>query len=140
MLVGTARTGLIVFPKGTLTGRILPLNNQGKMVPDYNVKALLSGREGQIWLYVNNIGICRFEPVAGSIVIKHKDTINANCLAPGLNDTLLAGTDNALYRYDSKSSNLVPYKLQNGNLLRPGRIMSLCADQGNRLWIATDGK
>ncbi|OQP56909.1 hypothetical protein A3860_10030 [Niastella vici] len=139
MLVGAACTGLIVFKKGALTGSQLGLRYHGKTLSEYTVKTIFAGSEGQIWLYVDHIGICQYDHKTGSIVIKHENAIQANCFVQLQGDTLLAGTDKALYQYSINNSQLSPYKLQQGQPFRPGRIMSLCNDEAGRLWVATDG-
>jgi len=138
MIAGTYGQGLFVFKNGGLSGLQIGLSYRGKIIADYSVTALVSIK-GQTWLYVQKIGLCLYDNRSGIVVVKHEDNINANCLALGDNQTLLAGTDNGLYEYGINNSSLSAYKTVNGKPLQPGRIKSLCKDSDERLWIATDG-
>jgi signal transduction histidine kinase/ligand-binding sensor domain-containing protein/AraC-like DNA-binding protein/ActR/RegA family two-component response regulator len=139
MLAGADQDGLVVFKKGSLTGKQVALSYHGKMLSQYSVKAIFAGKEGKTWLYVASIGICLYDTGSGSLIVKHENNSKANCFLQVQNDTLLVGTDSALYQYDTRYATLTPYKLQQGEPYRPGRIMSLCNDQAGRLWVGTDG-
>jgi ligand-binding sensor domain-containing protein len=139
MLVGAKRAGLIVFRNGSMTGQQLPLLYRGKMMADYTVKTLYTGRDGQIWVSVDKTGIGVYDAHAGVVIIKCEGSINVNCFLQVHNDTLLAGTANTLYQYAISSSRLSPYKLQNGDSLQSGLVRSLCEDGSGRCWVGSDG-
>lgn len=139
MLVGARRAGFIVFRNGSMTGQQLPLLYHGKMITDYTVRSLYTGRDGQIWMAVDKVGIGLYDAHAGAIIIKYESSINVNCFQQFHNDTLLAGTANTLYQYAISSSRLSPYKLQNGDTLRSGLVRSLCDDGSGRCWVGSDG-
>jgi signal transduction histidine kinase/ligand-binding sensor domain-containing protein/AraC-like DNA-binding protein/ActR/RegA family two-component response regulator len=139
MLVGADGEGLVVFKKGSFTGTQVALSYHGKKLSEYSVKAIFTSREGQTWLYVAAIGICLYDAGSRSLIVKHENNSKANCFVQVQPDTLLMGTDSALYQFDTRNATLTPYRLQQGEPFRPGRIMSLCNDQHGQLWVATDG-
>jgi signal transduction histidine kinase/ligand-binding sensor domain-containing protein/CheY-like chemotaxis protein/AraC-like DNA-binding protein len=139
MLVGAKGAGLIVFRNGNMTGQQLALLYHGKMIADYTVKTLYTGRDGQTWIAVDKTGIGVYDAHAGIVIIKYEGIINVNCFQQVHNDTLLAGTANTLYQYAISSSRLSPYKLQNGDTLKSGLVRSLCEDEAGRCWVGCDG-
>lgn len=139
MLVGTDE-GLIIFDKGDLTGRKIQLSLHGKLIDNYSVKSILLGNDRHAWLSVPHIGICMYNSLTGMLEVQYPDAaLNANCIAQGIGDTLLVGTDDALYIYSIRNNKLLPFSGPDGQPFRPGRIMHLYVDQAKKIWIGTDG-
>lgn len=139
MLAGSRQFGLIVFENEKLTGRQTGLKYHGKTIYNYSVTAILTSIQKKTWVCVENIGICVYDYKSGVLLVKHEENLKINCLIEGQKETLFVGTDKALYQFSTNSSELDQYKLQNGVPFYPGRIMSLCLESSDRLWIATDG-
>ena len=138
ILAGTNEAGLIIFQKGQLTGTQVGLPYNDKIIFNYSVTAVLITAK-QSWICVENIGVCLYDRQSGFIKVKHQENIKINCLVEGQKDTVLIGADNGLYQFNVNSHELSQYRLQNGDPLYPGRVMSLCLESSGRLWIATDG-
>lgn len=65
---------------------------------------------------------------------------SVNCILQDREGFMWFGTNEGLNRYDGHTFTTLKSSLENpGNSFQNSQIMGLCEDQGNRLWVATQG-
>jgi signal transduction histidine kinase/ligand-binding sensor domain-containing protein/DNA-binding response OmpR family regulator len=132
ILVGTQHNGLLVFTGSDNTGVQIPLNNDKEGV--YDVTAIESATGKDNWVFVQNKGLYRYNARQKKLVLVNNAINQANCLKMDKKGRLWLANDNGLYQYNflsnTFSQSLVPAKV---------KIVTLCADKQDILWIGTDG-
>ncbi|MCJ8209130.1 response regulator [Mucilaginibacter sp. RS28] len=104
----------------------------------YDAQALTVDQDNQLWVFVKNRGLCRYNKNSRGIELVCSDIKYAACLLADGKGNIWIGTENGLYSYNVTSRKITPFnstyhKLTNDN------IMSLHADRTGLLWIATNG-
>ncbi len=104
----------------------------------YTVQALTVGKEGQLWLFIKDVGLCRYDKRNGRIQLVNAQLKLANCLLQTEDADILIGTEGGLFVYHSNTGKLE--KAFNGTLkLSNNNVFDLKADKSGDLWIATNG-
>jgi signal transduction histidine kinase/ligand-binding sensor domain-containing protein/DNA-binding response OmpR family regulator len=125
MLVGSENNGLIVFYGDPGNGRQIPLGkNTG-----YEVTAIDIDPAGTAWIFIQGIGLCKYDHNA--ITIINQQIKKANCLKFDKTGALWLGTDQGLFRYSGTYSN--------NYLSENSKIVNLCVDKQGVIWVASDG-
>jgi signal transduction histidine kinase/ligand-binding sensor domain-containing protein/DNA-binding response OmpR family regulator len=130
ILVGTQHNGLLAFESSTKTGVQIPLNNR---IGAYDVTAI-EYSDKNIWVFVQHEGLYRYDERLKKLILVNNSIQQANCIKTDKKGSLWLANDNGLYRYtpstNSFSQNCMP---------SPMKVVTLCADKQNVLWIGSDG-
>jgi len=125
MLVGSENNGLIVFDGNYMNGRRIPLGKD----TNYEVTAIDYDPAGNAWIFVQGIGLCRYDH--NKITVINQQIRMANYLTFDKSGVLWLGTDQGLFKYANTYS---------GNYLSENtKIVNLCVDKQGMLWVASDG-
>lgn len=139
ILAGTAGSGLLRYEVSRAPGKQIPLEYNGNQQTGYHVQAIDKDKQNNVWLFVQGIGLCRYDEAAGIVRLVNGDVKTGICLeAANNNDRLWLGTENGLYEYDLVKNSYKGYHQWTGHLTN-NKVVGLCLDKENNLWIATDG-
>lgn len=133
MLVGTQKTGLLMFDPGSTAGNQIVLEEGA--VQNYDISSIeASDSKEYVWVFVQRRGLFKFYPATKRLVLFSNIITQSHSLKfmPGVG--LWVGTSNGLYLFnpdeDSISENYLPVTTA---------VVNIMADSNNTLWIATDG-
>lgn len=130
ILVGTQHNGLLAFETSTRTGVQIPLSNRSS---NYDVTAIeYDGRH--VWVFVQHEGLYQYDIAHKKLVLVNNSIKQANCIKTDKKGRLWLANDNGLYQYYSLSNSF-----SQSYMPSPVKIVTLCADRQNVLWIGSDG-
>lgn len=131
IFVGTSNNGLIVFPKGSYTGK--QIECAGSENAGYNVSCITYDSSRHIvWLIVTGLGLCQYDFKTEKILLKNSTVKQGRCIYINTDGELLIGNQQGVYRL-------------NGNAFMPDirvpvmDVRSIVEDAKHELWIASDG-
>jgi len=135
MLVGTQHTGLFVYSGRSRTTEQIPLHLPKGTSVGYDVTAIEFDSVKQVvYVFVRGAGLCIYDVSKQTLKIINGSIKQATCIKIDRNRNCWVGTDEGLTLYDmaanSFSKDLIHLK---------SRIINICIDEKNVLWIATDG-
>jgi len=134
MYIATADAGLLVYQAKEKSAIQVFLNHNSS---NAHVQALLLDRENRVWLFIKDVGLCRYDVASRKISLIDGGIKTATSLRADNHRRLWIGTPAGLYQYNpvgpaaSRLSH-VQVPLSNNNI---GDLHL----SGNKLWIATDG-
>jgi len=131
MLVGTHGNGLIVFERGSRTGRQIALDGQG----NYDVPCIgYDSVRGRVWLFVQKKGLYQYDIRHRRLMLVSDGFREALSLQVDTRGRVWVGTDNGLFLLDADwkgfSENWMPAKC---------RVVGIHVNRQNELCIGTDG-
>jgi ligand-binding sensor domain-containing protein/signal transduction histidine kinase/DNA-binding NarL/FixJ family response regulator len=132
--IATDDRGLLVYdPKTGFAKQVDFSHKHGA----YHVQTLLIDEQNTLWLFIKDIGLCRYNQANQRITVVEPLLKTAACLESDQHGGLWVGTEAGLYQYKGNPGKLTPIGLQ-GNQLTTNNILNLHLSKG-QLWIATDG-
>nr|WP_295870299.1 two-component regulator propeller domain-containing protein [uncultured Chitinophaga sp.] len=133
VLVGTEKNGLLVFDNSLYNGRQMAIHQHGKTITDYEVTGIrFTGTSA--WIFVQDIGLCRYENGQQALTVVSGEIPRANCLNLDKAGNLLLGTDTGVFRYVAATNKF------SGNVLpENSKIVHLYTDRAGTTWCASDG-
>ncbi|GAA0549356.1 hybrid sensor histidine kinase/response regulator transcription factor [Chitinophaga japonensis] len=137
VFIGTTDQGLLVKPPGRDIALQVPFH-PGEDFRPYAVAALQFDRRGRCWLVVQGAGLCRYDAGAGRVQLVNDRLRTANCMAVDAAGFLWVGADNGVFRYNARTDAYESYNSLAG--MEGSKVISLCVDHAQQLWIATDGE
>ncbi|MGM9478372.1 two-component regulator propeller domain-containing protein [Pedobacter sp. GSP4] len=102
---------------------------------NFTVKALCIDDKQTLWLFIKDVGLCRYNAAKNLISLVTAGLHSATSIAAGANQTLWIGTERGLFQFDQLTGKLTKF----GQQLANENIMNLLLDKQQKLWIATDG-
>lgn len=132
--IATDDVGLLIYdPKSALAKQVLFGGKQG----NYHVQALMLDQQDQLWLFIKDIGLCRYDRKTNQIKVINNVLKTAACLESDRQENIWIGTEAGLFKFNTFSgkldiNGLTAYQLTSNN------ILNLHLSRG-KLWIATDG-
>ena len=126
--------GLLIIKKNEKVALQIPV----KSVLDYNVSSLEIDRQGIVWFYVTELGLCRYFPEKGRVELVSNQLKSANCFKFDNSNRLWIGTNAGLYYLAYPYKTLKQFDLPSLNL-SSSRIMDLTMENNRFLWTSTDG-
>lgn len=136
IFAATETAGLLRFNAGNPHGRQVPLMDGRYTLNSYQVTALEEDpKDGSLWLFVQNIGLCRYALTDTAVTIVNQRFTQGSCIKTDATGDLWIGTENGLFRYNRSAGSLSENYID-GNY----KITALCIDRKGILWIASDGK
>ncbi|MBS0031337.1 hybrid sensor histidine kinase/response regulator [Chitinophaga sp. 22321] len=133
LLVGTEKNGLLLFNNSSSTGKQIPLNNLHTTITSYEVTGIeFTGKYA--WIFVQNIGLCRYDIARGQLDIISRDIPRGNCLTADRSGHIWLGTDTGFFRYIPATG-----KYTGSALAESSKIVNLFTDREGIIWAASDG-
>ena len=129
--VATEEKGLFMLDKNNGTAKRIPL---GKNF-DFTVKALYVDKDQNLWLFIKDVGLCRYDHRKNMLSLVTNAVRTVTCITKAVDQMLWVGTEHGLFQFDKIKGNLTRFShhLSNEN------IMGLLLDEKQKLWISTDG-
>lgn len=134
VLVGTQQAGLLLFNENGYTGTQIPLITAAGTRLRYDVVATVAAANGDsAWVFVQQVGLCRYTRTAGTLQLVNGTVRQANCLKTAGNRNLWIGTNEGLLLYNTAGNTF-----SSGMLPGKNRVINLCEDRKGDVWIGTD--
>jgi ligand-binding sensor domain-containing protein len=132
MAIASETEGFFMYNLKDSLARSIPLWLNNKAIYHYNAISLTVDLDKNIWVLVNGFGLCILDKQNNRLVLKENSLKSGNfILADGFKNIWI-GTDKSLYKYTADGQlSLVTSDL---------KVIHLCIDHKNNLWIATDGQ
>ncbi|SHM50249.1 Signal transduction histidine kinase [Chitinophaga jiangningensis] len=136
MFVATADNGLLFFEHGKTTGATVVLQDNAHVV--YDVTTVEVANDGQVWFFVADKGLYRYDYVTHKGSRVTEVLRSANCIK-ALRQFLWIGTNDGLQRYNITANTFDKvYRVENGKL-KYNAVAGITVNKPNELWIATNG-
>lgn len=139
VFIGTNGGGLLAKLKGDDMATQVPLQNGTSVNTTYNVRALEIDSHKSVWLFIQGIGLCRYNYQKKQIQVVNSELKSANLIEADARGNLWMGTTNGLYKYSIESNSLVKLYNEERGKLSSNNIESLSFDKQGNLWIGTEG-
>jgi signal transduction histidine kinase/ligand-binding sensor domain-containing protein/DNA-binding response OmpR family regulator len=136
--IGTNGTGLLLKNRGQKSASQVPLLNGTSYLSTYDARAI-TGAGDQVFIFVNNYGICLFDQVRKVIIPLNTSLITGNCMLSDNAGHIWVGSDRGLDKYDIGARAYVSSFREKAGQLTSSQVSSLYFDQNKDLWIGTDG-
>lgn len=136
VLIGTNGTGLLVKRKNNEAAFQVPIKNEGREITDYNVTTIKVDHLNRIWLFINTIGLCIYEPAGKKLRIVNQQIRSAYCIETDEKGNVWIGGTQGLHQYHVTSGQLLP--AQSG-ISEGKQVLSLRFDKQKNLWVGTKG-
>ncbi len=137
VLIGTNGTGLMIHAKNSHAAVQLSIRKDGKDFTAYNVTSIEVDSNQNIWLFIQSIGLCKYDPWSKKLHIINQSIQSAYCLESDNQKNIWLGTTNGLYSYHIPSNTMLPSPNGQPGMLVTEPVLSLCFDQQKKLWIGT---
>lgn len=138
VFVASEGNGLIVFRQGDRLGHVVPVGEGSGSKINYNVLALLIRPAGEIYVMVNELGLCTFDNTTKKFRLLDQHLRGATCIYPD-REVLWIGTTAGLYRYNLKLRVYDQQLNEDNGKLKSNRVTSIQQMPDSSLWIGTDG-
>ncbi|MBB2148067.1 hybrid sensor histidine kinase/response regulator transcription factor [Pedobacter gandavensis] len=132
MLIGTAKDGLLRYSKESGKTTQIPLLTSFAPRTSYQVTAIEIDKKNQVWLFIDGIGLCKYDRNTSSVALVDKTLKYASCIKVDRSGNLWLGSSSGIYKY----------MIANGKYsFKPisRAVTSLYFDQPDTLCITTDG-
>ncbi|WP_406826439.1 two-component regulator propeller domain-containing protein [Pedobacter sp. KACC 23697] len=129
--VATEEKGLFMLEKDSSAAKRIPF---GKNF-DFTVKALYLDKDQILWLFIKDIGLCRYDHDKNILRLVTNAIRSVTCISKGTDQMLWVGTERGLFQLDKVKGSLIKFNQH----LSDENIMSLLLDRKQKLWISTDG-
>mgnify|MGYP001059885808 CR=1 FL=1 len=129
--VATEEKGLFMLEKNSGAAERIPFAKNF----DFTVKALYRDKNQTLWLFIKDVGICRYDHGQNTIRLVTNAIRSVTCITKGTDQMLWVGTERGLFQLDKAKGSLTRFS----GHLSDENIMSLLLDEKQKLWISTDG-
>jgi signal transduction histidine kinase/ligand-binding sensor domain-containing protein/DNA-binding response OmpR family regulator len=137
VFIATQDQGLMVCqPHGIATQ--IPCFIQSKQSFTYQVRAMTVDARQVLWLFIDDLGLCVYNEKEKKITLVNNTVKRSNCLETDNQGNIWLGTETGLYQYNVTTQTFTLYDEHSGKLSY-NRVVSLCMDKKQNLWVATDG-
>jgi ligand-binding sensor domain-containing protein len=127
----TENSGLLVFKANDTVGRVAAKGN-------YKCAAVTIDRAGQVWIIVENLGLCKYDKQTGRITRVNQSVNKASCLVSDSDNNIWIGSGSGLYTFHPQDRSLTRFEGQ-GRELSSQNVFNLTVAHNGDLWIATNG-
>jgi len=134
VFAGTQLFGLILFEKSGLFGKQIAITSV-KNTGNYNVSAIVYDKNRHVlWVFVNGIGLCRYDFSLKKLNIISTAISNANCMQITDSGDLWIGTENGMFGFNTQQGTV------SKNMFASSiRVTDIVVDKKGELWISSDG-
>ncbi|WP_159435303.1 hybrid sensor histidine kinase/response regulator transcription factor [Pedobacter suwonensis] len=129
--VATEEKGLFMLEKNSGAAERIPFAKNF----DFTVKALYLDKNQTLWLFIKDVGLCRYDHGQNTIRLVTNAIRSVTCITKGTDQMLWVGTERGLFQLDKAKGSLTRFS----GHLSDENIMSLLLDEKQKLWISTDG-
>lgn len=129
--VATEEKGLFMLKKNSGAAERIPFVKNF----DFTVKALYLDKNQTLWLFIKDVGLCRYDHGQNTIRLVTNVIRSVTCITKGTDQMLWVGTERGLFQLDKAKGSLTRFS----GHLSDENIMSLLLDEKQKLWISTDG-
>ncbi len=129
--VATDEKGLFMLKKDSNIAQRIPF---GK-ISDFSVKALYVDEQQGLWVFIKDIGLCRYDAGKNTLRLVNAALRSVTCITKGNEQNLWIGTERGLFEFNKTNGSLNRFNQHLGN----DNIMNLLFDKQQKLWISTDG-
>jgi len=129
--VATEEKGLFMLEKNSGAAERIPFAKNF----DFTVKALYLDKNQTLWLFIKDVGLCRYDHGQNTIRLVTNAIRSVTCITKGTDQMLWVGTERGLFQLDKAEGSLTRFS----GHLSDENIMSLLLDEKQKLWISTDG-
>ena len=137
VFVAGSGTGIIVYPAGGGEGFQLPLHRASDTTTNYAVYWLKPAADGVLWFMVQGYGLCRYDYATRSIRLVSTAVTRSYKIEADKSGRLWIATDHGLYTYTIATGRVELFALP--GRMHSYRILGLCLDAGQYLWVGSDG-
>ncbi|BAV09467.1 Signal transduction histidine kinase [Filimonas lacunae] len=139
MFVAAAGIGLLQYKAGdTAPAHTIPLHIASQRILNYHAQAISFDARGQLWVFVQGYGLCKYAREADEIQLVNSRIYTGNCLLAGNEDTVWLGSEIGLVMYNVRLNTVQVFD-EGKKGLSARKVVGLCLDKQQQLWIATDG-
>ncbi|MCX2452318.1 response regulator [Pedobacter sp. PLR] len=132
MLIGTAKDGLLVYVKERGETIQIPLQSASANRVSYQVTAIEIDKSNQVWLFIEGVGLCRYDRKTHTVAVLDNTLKYASCIKADRSGNLWLGTSSGIYNYIVSAGKFTFKPL-------PRAVTSLYFDKPEQLYITTDG-
>lgn len=137
LLICTAGEGVLVQELNTDKAMQIPLKREGQLVYRYHAQAVVIDRFQAVWVFVQNVGLTRYNVATGSLEIIDRSVWHANCMMADKKGNIWIGNNNGLHRLQELAGKTLIYTYYTHIGNQP--IMSISADKQGKIWVGSDG-
>lgn len=139
VLIGTNGVGLLVKNKNKEAALQVPVKSHGKDITDYNVTAIKVDHLNRIWVFIDPLGLCIYDPASKRLRIVNQQIRNAYCIETDDKENVWIGGTHGLYQYHIISGKMLPAQAAQPGMSGAEQVLTLCFDKQKNLWIGTKG-
>ena len=139
VFMGTNGWGLLIQAEGTDTAFQLTCKKGNAETTDYNVQAIKIDENQVVWLFIQGVGLCRYDYSAHKILLINNSMPSATCMETDSTGNLWIGTNAGLFKYSIATNAFVKSYYETTGSLTSNNIESLLFDSKHQLWIGTEG-
>lgn len=139
VFIGTNGWGLLVKKEGEEAAIQVPVREGKQERTWYNVQALSVDKQGRVWLFILDLGLCVFDYASNSVRLVNNILKSGTSLEPDGEDGIWVGTNGGLYKYVINSNSFSRHYTEKSGHLTINSVASLFYDKQKNLWIGTEG-
>lgn len=136
--IGSNDLGLLMAKEGFGTAIQIPLVINSRRLFHYSVPALCIGRNNNVWFIAEGIGLFLLEAKSRKINLVSTLIKNANVIEPSADGGIWIGTNNGLFSCMPDTNGTRSVRITDMGF-GTSRILDLCFETKEKLWMATDG-
>ena len=137
IFIATNGQGLLLLQKGSTVA--IPVACDAAPPDVANVQTLLVDKQGRVWVFINAVGLCRYDYTAKKIVVANRAMTNCLSMAADSSGNLWLGGNTGLYKYNIAANLLQNAYAEGAGKLSSNTISSLQMEGRHQLWIGTEG-
>lgn len=139
LIIGTNGWGLLVKKAGDPLARQVYCKIGGTTTDWYGVPGAVVAA-GKTWVFVQDLGLCLFDPLSGNLNPIDTALKTATCLAADGLGNVWVGTETGLSCYSIANGAYTAHYSQSGGTIPFDVISSLYYRDNGELWIGTEGR
>lgn len=133
--IGSNGLGFMVQQAGGDAAKVVPVQVNGAETYFYNAFDIDVDHAQRVWV-LNDIGLCRYDPKQGKLMLVHPPIPLVRSMAVGEQGEIWLASDAGVFRFDPASKKLTRDNRSNGIT---GTITSIAFDGRKNLWIPSEG-
>lgn len=135
ILIGTRRSGLLVFKNNSHEGTQIPLETSSGKIFDYHIHTIEYDAAGKrAWVFVEDHGLFLYDMQQQRLQKINSNILQAYSMKADASGNLWIGTEKELVYYNTGSNNFTKNYLP-----VKGTVVTLFIDNQRTLWIGCDG-
>ncbi|HLO81797.1 MAG TPA: two-component regulator propeller domain-containing protein, partial [Chitinophagaceae bacterium] len=136
--IATNGQGLLLRNRGDRFAKQIPLVTVTGIYSDFNARAVCSSGN-DIYVFVTNYGMCKYDPVKKIIVPVNGSLNTANCLLPDGDGNIWVGSDLGVDQFNTSTGRYIRSFREKPGQLSNMLVTALFLGKDKELWVGTDG-